>query len=119
MLLPGLENLPLRPSVPTGDCAINPSLPTTGIYAYLNTTAGLVANTPLPGFPIEYRDPTTTLLVRKDYWLHGVLTFTELYNASGHVEFTRDRRTKGWCIDTVYSGDANHTVIAEYGNRET
>jgi len=117
MLLPGLEKLPLRPSVPTGDCA-NPYLPTTGIYAYLNTTAGLVANNPLPGFPIEYRDPTTTLLVRKDYWLHGRLTFIELYNAAGHVAFTRDKRQAGACEDTVYSGDAQSTVVSVSGYHE-
>ena len=117
MMLPGLENLPLRPSVPTGDCA-NPSLPTTGIYAYLNSTAGLVANTPLPGFPIEYRDPATGLLVRKDYRMHGRLTFIELYNAAGHVAFTRDKRQAGACEDIVYSGDAKNTVVALYGYLE-
>lgn len=117
MMLPGLENLPLRPSVPTGDCA-NPSLPTTGIYAYLNTTAGLVANVPKPGFPTEYRDPTTGLLVRKDYWLHGRLQVIELYNAAGYVAFMRDMRQPGLCEDTTYFGDASATVKEIYGYRE-
>lgn len=117
MSLPGLESLPLRPSAPTGGCA-NPELPTTGIYAYLNTTAGLVANVPKPGFPVEYRDPTTTLLVRKDYWLNGRLTFIELYNAAGFVAFTRDMRQPGLCEDTVYSGDAKGSVVSVSGYRE-
>jgi hypothetical protein len=118
MLLPGLENLPLGPSVPTGDCA-NPELPSTGVYAYLTTTAGLVATVRKPGFPTEYRDPATTQLVRKDYFQHGRLTFIELYNAAGHVAFTRDMRQEGRCIDTVYSGDAIPTVLQEYGYRES
>jgi len=84
-----------------------------------NHAIGLVANNPLPGFPIEYRDPTTTQLVRKDYWMHGRLTFIELYNAAGHVAFTRDKRQAGICIDTVYSGDAQSTVVEEYGYRES
>ena len=118
MLLPGLEQLPLRASVPTGVC-VNTELPTTGIYAYLNTTNGLVPNNPLPGFPIEYRDQMTNRVVRKDYWLHGRLEFTELYNPAGYVAFTRDKRIRGRCIDIVYSGDASYTVIAEYGYRES
>jgi len=117
MSLPGLESLPLRPSAPTGGCA-NTELPTTGIYAYLNTTNGLVANNPKPGFPVEYRDPTTTQLVRKDYWLSGRLTFIELYNAAGYVAFTRDMRQPGLCEDTVYSGDANASVVSVSGYRE-
>ena len=117
MSLPGLESLPLRPSAPTGGCT-NPELPTTGVYTYLETTAGLVANVPKPGFPVEYRDPTTTLLVRKDYWLNGRLTFIELYNAAGYVAFTRDMRQPGLCEDTVYSGDAKGSVVSVSGYRE-
>ncbi len=114
MSLPGLASLPLRPSASTGYC-VNSELPFTGIYAYLNTTVGLVANDPKPGFPVEYRDPTTTLLVRKDYWLKGRLTFIELYNAAGYVAFTRDLRQPGLCEDTVYSGDAKGSVVSVSG----
>ena len=115
-MLPSLERLP-SPAA-TGAC-VNPYLPTTGPYAYLNSTNGLVPNDPKPGFPTEYSDATTKQLVRKDYRLHGRLTFLELYNAAGVVVFTRDWRQQGKCVDTVYAEDGSHTVVGLHGYSES